>query len=88
VRLITDTQAQHCVYMRQATCEALGPPEECVEEQREEALAIGADSMQIMTMMNSTGLLLFATTAVTVNFYDCRAKPAAESVGAQAGAAQ
>jgi len=58
-----------------------------VDEQREEALFVGADSMQILAMMNSSGFFL-ATTSVTVNFYDCRTKRVAGPAGAHVEATQ
>lgn len=70
VILLTESQAGSCKYLKQYTCEAHGDIEECLDEQREQAVENAANALMVLNQ-NESGFGIFSKSSVVANFYSC-----------------
>lgn len=70
VRILTESQADGCEYLTQATCEARQGADACMDDHRQDVITEGGNA--ILVVDTSAGGAFFRSTTVIANYYDCR----------------
>lgn len=71
IRLLTESRAEKCAFVKQLTCSTRKDPEDCMSDLRRDGSKAGADSMMVVGTGGTRRLWGLIT--VTVDFYNCSA---------------